>query len=47
MVEDYRAGLGIDRADDDADQAAGRRVSCPLLRPGSPLRWRAAGKRRN
>jgi haloacetate dehalogenase len=31
MVEDYRAGLGIDRAHDDADQAAGRRVSCPLL----------------
>jgi haloacetate dehalogenase len=25
------AGLGIDRAHDDADQAAGRRVSCPLL----------------
>jgi len=31
MVEDYRAGLGIDRAHDDADRAAGRRVACPTL----------------
>ena len=31
MVEDYRAGLGIDRAHDDADRAAGRQVQCPLL----------------
>jgi haloacetate dehalogenase len=31
MLEDYRAGLGIDRAHDDADRAAGRRISCPLL----------------
>jgi haloacetate dehalogenase len=31
MVEDYRAGLGIDREHDDADRAAGRRISCPLL----------------
>ena len=31
MVEDYRAGLGIDRAHDDADRAAGRRVQCPTL----------------
>lgn len=31
MCEDYRAGLGIDRAADDADQAAGHRVTCPLL----------------
>ena len=29
MLEDYRAGLGIDRAHDDADRAAGRRVACP------------------
>jgi haloacetate dehalogenase len=29
MLEDYRAGLGVDRAHDDADQAAGHRVSCP------------------
>jgi haloacetate dehalogenase len=31
MCEDYRAGLGIDRAHDDADRHAGRRVSCPTL----------------
>ena len=31
MCEDYRAGLGIDRANDMADQAAGRRVRCPTL----------------
>ena len=31
MCEDYRAGLGIDRAHDDADRAAGRRVKCPTL----------------
>jgi haloacetate dehalogenase len=31
MCEDYRAGLGIDRANDMADQAAGRRVHCPTL----------------
>lgn len=27
----YRAGLGIDRAHEEADRAAGRRVTCPLL----------------
>ena len=31
MLEDYRAGLGIDRAHDDADRAAGRTVACPTL----------------
>jgi haloacetate dehalogenase len=31
MLEDYRAGLGIDRAHDDADRSAGRRVGCPTL----------------
>jgi haloacetate dehalogenase len=31
MVEDYRAGLGIDRENDDADKAAGRRLRCPML----------------
>lgn len=31
MLEDYRAGLGIDRAHDDADRAAGRRITCPTL----------------
>jgi haloacetate dehalogenase len=31
MCEDYRAGLGLDRAADDADRAAGRRIAAPLL----------------
>lgn len=31
MLEDYRAGLGVDRAADDADRAAGRRIRCPTL----------------
>jgi haloacetate dehalogenase len=31
MVEDYRAGPGIDREHDEADRAAGRRVTCPTL----------------
>jgi haloacetate dehalogenase len=31
MLEDYRAGLGVDRAADDADRAAGRRLRCPVL----------------
>ena len=31
MIEDYRAGLGIDRAHDDADRKAGRRIGCPAL----------------
>jgi haloacetate dehalogenase len=31
MVEDYRAGLGIDRDHDEADRAAGRKVACPML----------------
>jgi haloacetate dehalogenase len=31
MCEDYRAGLGLDRAHDDADRGAGRRVACPVL----------------
>ncbi|MBF9131740.1 alpha/beta hydrolase [Plantactinospora sp. S1510] len=31
MCEDYRAGLGVDRAADDADRAAGRRIRCPVL----------------
>jgi haloacetate dehalogenase len=31
MLEDYRAGLGLDRAHDDADRAAGRTVACPTL----------------
>lgn len=31
MLEDYRAGLGIDRARDDADYVAGRQLACPTL----------------
>jgi haloacetate dehalogenase len=31
MCEDYRAGLGVDRAHDDADRRAGRQVRCPTL----------------
>jgi haloacetate dehalogenase len=31
MCEDYRAGLRIDRAHEEADRAAGRRVACPML----------------
>jgi haloacetate dehalogenase len=31
MLEDYRAGLGVDQAADEADRAAGRRISCPTL----------------
>jgi len=31
MIEDYRAGRGIDREHDDADRAAGRRIDCPVL----------------
>jgi len=31
MCEDYRAGLGVDRAHDEADRAAGRRIGCPTM----------------
>jgi haloacetate dehalogenase len=31
MMEDYRAGLGIDRRHDDQDRRAGRRIACPTL----------------
>ena len=31
MIEDYRAGLGVDRAHDEADRRAGRRIACPTL----------------
>ena len=31
MMEDYRAGLGVDRMADDADKAAGRKVRAPVL----------------
>ncbi len=31
MLEDYRAGLGVDRRADDEDRAAGRTISCPTM----------------
>jgi len=31
MMEDYRAGLGVDRLADDADRADGRKVGAPVL----------------
>jgi haloacetate dehalogenase len=31
MCEDYRAGLRIDRAHEQADRAAGRKITCPTL----------------
>lgn len=31
MCEDYRAGAGIDDQLDEADRAAGRRITCPVL----------------
>jgi haloacetate dehalogenase len=31
MCEDYRAGLRIDRAHEEADRASGRTVTCPML----------------
>jgi haloacetate dehalogenase len=31
MMEDYRAGLGLDWAHDEEDRAKGRRVACPTL----------------
>ncbi|HEY2273723.1 MAG TPA: alpha/beta hydrolase [Jatrophihabitantaceae bacterium] len=31
MLEDYRAGLTIDRAHEEADRAEGRRIRCPAL----------------
>jgi len=31
MLEDYRAGLTVDRAADDADRARGAKIACPVL----------------
>jgi haloacetate dehalogenase len=31
MCADYRASFWLDRADDEADRRAGRRITCPLL----------------
>jgi haloacetate dehalogenase len=49
VCEDYRAGASIDRALDDADLAAGRKIACPALvlyasnyLAGDPIEaWRA------
>lgn len=49
FCEDYRAGTGIDRTLDEADLAAGRKITCPTLLlhsstylKGNPLEiWRA------
>jgi haloacetate dehalogenase len=31
MCEDYRAGLRADRAHEEADRSAGRKIQCPML----------------
>jgi len=31
MLEDYRAGLTVDRAADDADRSLGKKIACPVL----------------
>jgi haloacetate dehalogenase len=31
MLEDYRAGLGVDREHEEDDRRAGRRITCPTL----------------
>ncbi|MFB9305117.1 alpha/beta hydrolase [Kibdelosporangium philippinense] len=31
MVEDYRANLGIDRINDEADRAVGKQITCPTM----------------
>lgn len=31
MIEDYRAGLDVDRMADEADMTVGRKVACPTL----------------
>ncbi|GAA1700579.1 alpha/beta hydrolase [Kribbella yunnanensis] len=31
MIEDYRAGLGVDRQADEDDRAAGRQLTCPTM----------------
>lgn len=38
LCEDYRAGYGVDRAHDEADRAAGRKIAAPLL-----VLWGAEG----
>ena len=41
MLEDYRAGLGVDRSHDEADRLAGRRLQCPT--PGRLVHARRHG----
>ncbi len=51
MCEDYRAGATLDRAQDDADLAAGRHIAGPVLAlwgdkgclPPAPIRWPSGG----
>lgn len=31
MIEDYRAGFGIDRSHDEADRQTGKQIQCPTL----------------
>lgn len=31
MIEDYRAGLGVDRRHDEEDREAGRKIKCPTM----------------
>jgi haloacetate dehalogenase len=31
MCEDYRVGLRVDRAEEEADRAVGRKIRCPRL----------------
>jgi haloacetate dehalogenase len=38
MLEDYRAGLGVDREQEEADRRVGRTVGCPML-----LLWTTGG----
>ncbi|MGG5820095.1 alpha/beta fold hydrolase [Falsiroseomonas sp. HW251] len=40
MVADYRAAATTDEADDLADEAAGRRLRCPMLVLWEAARWR-------
>ncbi len=37
MVEDYRAGPGVDREHDEASRAAGERIVCMALSPRVPI----------
>ena len=45
MCEDYRAGATIDRALDEADRAAGRRIAAPLLALWGATRHSGQGRK--